>query len=46
MLVWITLSELHGRFGESNRKQMQRRETEKCRGWDLNPRTPKGRDVL
>jgi len=24
----------------------EKRGTEKCRGWDLNPRTPKGRDIL
>ena len=42
------MGENHRGFDEPNRKQRQRREKrkEKCREWDLNPRTPKGRDIL
>jgi hypothetical protein len=29
-----------------NKDREERRRKEKCREWDLNPRTPKGRDIL
>jgi hypothetical protein len=29
-----------------NKGKEERKRKEKCREWDLNPRTPKGRDIL
>ncbi|MGI0018240.1 MAG: hypothetical protein ACREA1_05985, partial [Nitrosotalea sp.] len=30
----------------ANKDREEKKRKEKCRGWDLNPRTPKGRDFL
>ena len=44
-LLWVkTIGDMMSQIGNKDREEKKRKE--KCREWDLNPRTPKGRDIL